>query len=249
MRGPGLDLDLAVRVDLEASRVRAGQRVGQRVAVAVRGGDHASDDVHPGAAVLRQGAGSVVCAERRRGVGERYDEDAGQGVVGIAGVLGVKLGRAYRAESSGAVVELSHPDGAGAAEGQCSAVGVKRLRSGAGAAGPDPPRRGGGAGAVPGVGLVVPGAVVEVSVVVGRFGAIQPVYGRGSVTGCGLGVVAGVRIGGAAEDAEPGAVVLDVGVAGGGLALDVGVVVRDLGGGRGVAGVGEEDEPEFVAGV
>ena len=108
-----------------------------------------------------------------------------------------------------------------------------------------------GAGLVLVVGLVVPGPVVEILVLVGGLGAVEPVDGHalvGAGVG-GVGVVAGVDGGGAADHPEARAVVLDVGVAGRGAGLDEGVVVRDIGG-RGVAlGGGEEQQPELVAGA
>ena len=107
-----------------------------------------------------------------------------------------------------------------------------------------------GAGLVLVVGLVVPGPVVEILVVVGGLGAVEPVDGDALVAAGvpGAGIVAGVGVGGAADHPEACAVGLDVGVAGRGAALDEGVVVRDVGG-RGVAlGGGEEQQPELVAG-
>ena len=103
-----------------------------------------------------------------------------------------------------------------------------------------------GAGLVLVVGLVVPGPVVEILVLVGGLGAVEPVDGHARAGGAG--VVAGVDGGGAADHPEARAVGPDVGVAGRGEVLDEGVVVRDIGG-RGVAlGGGEEQQPERVAG-
>ena len=107
------------------------------------------------------------------------------------------------------------------------------------------------AGLVLVVGLVVPGPVVEILVLVGGLGAVEPVDGH-ALVGRGVGgfsVVSGVGVGGAADRPEVRAVVLDVGVAGRGAGLDEGVVVRDVGG-RGVAlRGGEEQQPELVAGA
>ena len=99
------------------------------------------------------------------------------------------------------------------------------------------------------VGLVVPAAVVEVLVVVGDLVSVEPVDGHaraGDVVGAGVG--GGVRIGGAADHPEGRAVGLDVGVPGGGAALDEGVVVRDVV--RRAVGTrrGEEQQPELIAG-
>ena len=108
-----------------------------------------------------------------------------------------------------------------------------------------------GAGLVLVVGLVVPGPVVEILVLVGGLGAVEPVDGH-ALVGRGVGgggVVAGVGVFGAADHPEARAVGPDVGVAGRGEVLDEGVVVRDIGG-RGVAlGGGEEQQPELVAGA
>ena len=107
-----------------------------------------------------------------------------------------------------------------------------------------------GAGLVLVVGLVVPGPVVEILVLVGGLGAVEPVDGH-ALVGAGVGgggVVAGVGVGGAADRPEARAVVLDVGVAGRGEALDEGVVVRDIGGGGVAHGGGEEQQPELGAG-
>ena len=105
------------------------------------------------------------------------------------------------------------------------------------------------AGLVLVVGLVVPGPVVEILVLVGGLGAVEPVDGH-ALAGRGVrggGVVTGVDGGGAADRREARAVGLDVGVAGRGAGLDEGVVVRDVAG-HGVAlGGGEEQQPELVA--
>ena len=100
-----------------------------------------------------------------------------------------------------------------------------------------------GAGLVLVVGLVVPGLVVEIRVVVGDLGAVEPVDGDARAGGGG--VVAGVGVGGAADRPEARAVALDVGVAGLGAVLDEGVVVRDVGGGGVALGGGEEQQPEL----
>ena len=102
-----------------------------------------------------------------------------------------------------------------------------------------------GAGLVLVVDLVVPGPVVEIRVVVGDLGAVEPVDGDARAGGAG--VVAGVDGAGAADRPEAPAVGLDGGVAGRGAVLDEGVVVRDVGG-QGVAlGGGEEQQPELGA--
>ena len=102
-----------------------------------------------------------------------------------------------------------------------------------------------GAGLVLVVGLVVPGPVVEILVVVGGFGAAQPVDGH-SLVGIGVGaagVVAGIDGRGAADHPESRAVGPDVSVAGGGEVLNEGVVVRDVGGRSVALGGGEEQQP------
>ena len=95
-------------------------------------------------------------------------------------------------------------------------------------------------------GLLVPVLVVEIRVVVGDLGPVEPVDGDAHAGGAG--VVAGVDVGGAADDGEAVAVGLDVGVAGRGAGLDEGVVGRDVGGRAVALGRGEEDQPELVAG-
>ena len=106
-----------------------------------------------------------------------------------------------------------------------------------------------GAGRVLVVGLVVPGPVVEVLVLVGDLVAVEPVdadalVGRGVGGG---GVVAGVGGGGAADHPEAIAVGPDVGVPGRGALLDEGVVGRDVGGLGSALRGGEEQQPELVA--
>ena len=108
-----------------------------------------------------------------------------------------------------------------------------------------------GAGLVLVVGLVGPAPVVEILVLVGGLGAVEPVDGHALVFRGerGGGVVAGVGVGGAADRPEAPAVGLDGGAAGRGAGLDEGVVVRDGGGGAVALGGGEEQQPELVAGV
>ena len=107
-----------------------------------------------------------------------------------------------------------------------------------------------GAGLVLVVGLVVPGPVVEILVLVGGLGAVEPVDGDalGGAGVRGLGVVAGVGVSGAADRPEARAVGLDVGVAGRGAGLYEGVVGRDIGGRAVALGGGEEQQPELGAG-
>ena len=96
------------------------------------------------------------------------------------------------------------------------------------------------------VGLVVPVPVVGIRVVVGDLGAIEPVDDDARAGGAGVGGGVGVR--GAADHPEAVAVGPDVGVPGGGEALDKGVVVRDIV--RLAVGLrrGEEQQPELLAG-
>ena len=161
-------------------------------------------------------------------------EHLGEGVV-AAGDLGV---RPIRVPGQGAA---GGPEGSdldiGVAE-RCAALGRPVVL----AAGEHVERsRDGFSPAIPS-GFAVPGAVVEVLVVVGDLvAAVEPVDGDAEVVvGVGGGgVVAGVVVVGAADDAEPRGVGLDggVGVGGVGLALDVGVVVVDVAGPRGAARV------------
>ena len=102
-----------------------------------------------------------------------------------------------------------------------------------------------GAGLVLVVDLVVPGPIVEILVVVGDLGAVEPVDGDARAGGAG--VVAGVDGGSAPDRPEPRAVGPDVGVAGRGEVLDEGVVGRDIGGRAVALGGGEEQQPELVA--
>ena len=83
-------------------------------------------------------------------------------------------------------------------------------------------------------GLLVPAPVVEVRVVVGDLGAVQPVDGNARARGSG--VVPGIVRFGAAENLEGVAVGLDVRMARGGLGLNKGVVHVDVVGGGICAG-------------
>ena len=96
------------------------------------------------------------------------------------------------------------------------------------------------------VGLIVPGPVVEILVVVGGLGAVEPVDGDAlvGVGERGGGVVAGVGVFGAADHIEARAVGLDGGVAARGEELDERVVDRDVGGQGAAPGGGEEQQPE-----
>ncbi len=99
------------------------------------------------------------------------------------------------------------------------------------------------------VDLVVPGAVVEILVVVGSLGSVEPVDGDAlvGIGEGGAGIVTGIGVGGADNDIERGGVGLNVGVAGRGAIPDEVVVGRDVGGRGVVARGGEEDEPELLA--
>ena len=238
---PGADLSRAGD-DVEGGRVGALQRVGQRVAVGVGGGQGGADVLARGR-VLGHAAGRGVGGERRRVVGDNHGSghledrrepvqeaaharrDLGvgeEGAVTATGGVGpadAHLGRAER-PLLGAVV-------AAAGEGPVAGLG------GIGAV---------GAGLVLVVGLVVPGPVVEILVLVGGLGAVEPVDGH-ALVGRGVGgfsVVSGVDGGAAADHPEARAVGPDVGVAGRGAGLDEGVVVRDIGGGDGARRRGEE---------
>ena len=81
------------------------------------------------------------------------------------------------------------------------------------------------------VGFVVPSFVVEVLVFVGDLVAVQPVNGHALGGGCvgSAGIVAGIVLGRAADDLKAIAVRPYVGMAGGGAALDPGVVGTDAG--------------------
>ena len=107
------------------------------------------------------------------------------------------------------------------------------------------------AGLVPGVGLVVPFTIVEACVVVGHLGAAEPVDGHARVVGGvgGVGVVAGVHVGGGADHPEGGAVVPNVGMACGGGVLHEGVVDADLGGAAVACPRRDEDQAEAAAHV
>ena len=96
-------------------------------------------------------------------------------------------------------------------------------------------------------GLLVPRAVVEVRVVVGHLGAVQPVDGNAGARGGG--VVNGIDRFGAADQPEGVAVGLDVRMAGRGGGLHEGVVVGDVRGGGVAGGGGEEQQPEGVVSV
>ena len=93
--------------------------------------------------------------------------------------------------------------------------------------------------------VVVPGAVVEIAVVVGDLVAVQPVDGHAGPGGAG--VVAGVDAGGAAEDVEVGAVGahrLDAGID---AALHEGVVGGDVRETAVRPRVGDDQQAEPVA--
>ena len=97
--------------------------------------------------------------------------------------------------------------------------------------------------------LVVPGAVVEVLVVVDDLDSVDPVDGYALVVaGVGGGrVVSGVNVFGAADGGELLGVLLDVGVAGGSAVLDEAVVVRDVVGLGIPLGGAVEQEAELIA--
>ena len=86
------------------------------------------------------------------------------------------------------------------------------------------------AGLVPVVGLVVPGTIVKVLIIISDLCAVQPVDGYASVRAGvgGSGVVPGVYVGSAADNLEGGAVIPDVGMAGCGSVLDKRVVCADV---------------------
>ena len=98
------------------------------------------------------------------------------------------------------------------------------------------------------VGLLVPGAVVEIPVVVGDLESAQPVDGDSGVGigVSGLGVVPGVGVFGAADGSKAIAVLPDFGVAGRGSGLDEGVVVLDVVGLGIPLGGAVEDEAELL---
>ena len=70
---------------------RVFQPIGQRVAVRVRGGNRASDDVSPRSAVLRQRAGGRGAAERRLGVAGHH-RATGVAGCGLARAIPVGVG-------------------------------------------------------------------------------------------------------------------------------------------------------------
>ena len=97
------------------------------------------------------------------------------------------------------------------------------------------------------VGLLVPVPVVEIPIVVGGLGAVQPVDGHARAGGAG--VVPGVGVGGAADRPEARVVGLDGAMPASSEVLDEGVVGRDFVG-RAVGLRGrEEQQPELVAGA
>ena len=222
---PRLRLDLAARgVDLEGGGVGPLEGVGQRVVVGVRArgavllhfprralllehgrvvdGDAGVHREHPRQAIEASGVGPVCRVAR-------------YGAVGAVTAVGAAL---------------HDPLIAGIAQGAAGVVAVERFRAVLGAARPDLPiganahRR---AGLSSSRGLLVPVAVVEVRVVIGHLGAVQPVDGHACARRAG--VVPGIDVFGAAEHPEGCAVGLDVGMAVRiHLILKEGVVVGDV---------------------
>ena len=135
-------------------------------------------------------------------------EDFGQGVEGVGVGVGAGFARVEGVEGGqerGGHADVADPRlaGAEARRGLHGSVVV--------AAGPDHPGRNeagvGRGGLVGDAGLVVPGLVVEVGVVVGDLAGAEPVDGHARARG--RGVVAGIHISGARHRPEPAAVARD----------------------------------------
>ena len=245
----GADLGGGVggRDEGEGGRVGAFEGVGQRVAVAVGGGQHAADVLALGR-VLGHAARRRGRGERRRVVGDHgrgHREELREAVHGTG--LGGGVRKATADGAVGAERAIGRAEywraGAESVTGQLGAVVV--------AAGPGVVAGGGGGGAglVLEGGLLVPVPVVEIRVVVGGLGAVEPVDGH-ALVGRRVeraGIDVGILTAGAADRPETRAVCLDGGVAGRGGGLDVGVVGADAAGAGGAPGGGEEQQPELGA--
>ena len=223
-------------VDLERGGVGPLEGVGQRVVVGVRGRDGVSDGRARGAVLLHLPR-RVLLLERRRGVDRVqagvHREHPRQAIessvhapacrVALYGAVGAVAAVGAALHDRGQIVS------GGIAQGAAGAVGVHPFRAVFCAARPDLPIAGNAhqrAGLSCYLALFVPVAVVEVRVVVGHLGAVQPVDGHARARRAG--VVPGIDVFGAAEHPEGCAVGLDVVMAGRGQILNEGVVDGDV---------------------